>query len=420
MAKKNRQNLKDRYLNGMKPNQEDFAHLIDSSLNQLKDDIHGDGDGNIGIGTDAPAEKLHVFDAATGSTVSGVLGLVTGNKESAFKIQTKNNTEGISRLSLRQQNDVGGDISYDGTGGVENLRLTVFGNGTSDKNVVISNNESAGNRGYMGIGTDSPEEQLHVKGDDATIKIQNNDSQGSPKLSIKDSTDSGVELAYKSTGFSDYFQLNMKHPDGDIPSIQIVNRVENRRGWVGILCDPNLGVAAPLHINKANDVTDDGSPLEFENGSLLIGNPYDDGTTNMAIDTNEIMVRKGTQQTSNLYLQKDGGTVYIHSNVVVTSDKLAKKNITPLKCGLKEVLDLKPVSYFKKNDPERKEKSLGFIAQDVQKVIKEVVHDEDTKHNLLGIDYNAMIPVLTKAIQDQNAMILKLEKKVAALEKKMK
>ena len=119
-------------------------------------------------------------------------------------------------------------------------------------------------------------------------------------------------------------------------------------------------------------------------------------------------------------------TVWAVNGTIQTSDISLKEKITPLKYGLKEIMQLKPVSFkwkqeqisaFKIPDAE-KETKLGFIAQDLQKVIPEVVETtewkeyEENKGILVkeemaryGVSYSELIPVLIKAIQEQQLQI---------------
>ncbi len=100
------------------------------------------------------------------------------------------------------------------------------------------------------------------------------------------------------------------------------------------------------------------------------------------------------------------------------SDRRLKKNIANISYGLKEVMQLKPVHYqMNVND----EKQVGFIAQEVQKIIPELITGTEgdlSKGENMGMSYGNLTAVLTKAIQEQQAMIEELKKEVAALKAK--
>lgn len=91
------------------------------------------------------------------------------------------------------------------------------------------------------------------------------------------------------------------------------------------------------------------------------------------------------------------------------SDSRAKEEVHILNYGLREILLLNPVAYKWKNDCNKiKRKELGLIAQDVKKIIPEVVSElqdaENKNKEFLGLDYTKLIPVLINAIKE-----LKLE-----------
>ena len=102
--------------------------------------------------------------------------------------------------------------------------------------------------------------------------------------------------------------------------------------------------------------------------------------------------------------------VWAANGTIQTSDFRLKKNIKPLTYGLNEVMKLQPVSYdWKDNSGTNK---IGLIAQEVRKIIPQVVIGNEEKENL-GMNYAEMVPVLINAIKELN-------KKVDALEAQIK
>ena len=95
------------------------------------------------------------------------------------------------------------------------------------------------------------------------------------------------------------------------------------------------------------------------------------------------------------------------------SDKRLKENIKNLNYGLDAIMKLRPVSYdWKKEVDADKTNSLGFIAQEVEKVIPELVTESKTifdDKKAKGVDYVKMVAVLTKAIQEQQKQIEELK-----------
>lgn len=122
---------------------------------------------------------------------------------------------------------------------------------------------------------------------------------------------------------------------------------------------------------------------------------------------------------------KRWGTVYATNGTINTSDAREKRNIQNLGYGLQQVMQMKPVSFEWKERPEQGRK-IGFLAQDLQTIVPEVVSDTEwgrDEHNkltskpseVLGVYYSDLIPVLTKAIQEQQTQIEALQTENAAL-----
>jgi Chaperone of endosialidase/Repeat of unknown function (DUF5907) len=89
----------------------------------------------------------------------------------------------------------------------------------------------------------------------------------------------------------------------------------------------------------------------------------------------------------------------------VTSDQRLKTNIAPLTNANQLINRLVPVSYDKKINLADIHYSVmneyGFIAQEVQKVLPMVISADKGKDGLLSINYTSLIPLLTKALQEQ-------------------
>jgi hypothetical protein len=102
-----------------------------------------------------------------------------------------------------------------------------------------------------------------------------------------------------------------------------------------------------------------------------------------------------------------------------TSDINLKNTIENSPFGLNEILLLNPVTFLY-NDINRKldsdVKEVGFIAQDVFDIIPNAVSSTGTGD--LQLDYRAITATLTKAIQEQQALIKALEQRIINLENK--
>ena len=112
------------------------------------------------------------------------------------------------------------------------------------------------------------------------------------------------------------------------------------------------------------------------------------------------------------------------------SDEREKENIEPLAYGIAELMNLTPVRYTLKKDPF-KEPKLGLLAQEVLPQISEAVKTHDYKASKenpseftkvemerYGMKYQYLIPVLIKAMQEQQAQIQELKEEIETLKEK--
>lgn len=101
------------------------------------------------------------------------------------------------------------------------------------------------------------------------------------------------------------------------------------------------------------------------------------------------------------------------------SDARYKENIVDSQYGLSTVMALKPRAYNLIDQTDKPQ--IGFIAQEVLDVVPEVVesvHNSITKQERYTLAYTQLIPVLTKAMQEQQAIIQSLTERIAQLESK--
>ena len=96
--------------------------------------------------------------------------------------------------------------------------------------------------------------------------------------------------------------------------------------------------------------------------------------------------------------------VFAVNGTIQTSDVRLKRGITNLKYGLNQVMQLRPVSFQWKNGND-KNTHLGLIAQEVDAVMPEAVEKSADANAPLGMNYSNLIPVLIKAIQEQQVTL---------------
>lgn len=166
-----------------------------------------------------------------------------------------------------------------------------------------------------------------------------------------------------------------------------------------IAADRNVGVTTKLNFD-ANSLVIDGA-----NNRVGIGNNAPayklDVTVATADDT--AINTNGTVQTS---------------GVKLTSDARLKKDIKPVVNALKTINALNPVSYLKKSTIESNDyakNEIGFLAQEVQKVLPQLVFENKDAHKTLAVDYNSLIPVLVKALQEQQKQIEEQQLQISEL-----
>ena len=95
----------------------------------------------------------------------------------------------------------------------------------------------------------------------------------------------------------------------------------------------------------------------------------------------------------------------------VFSDRRLKSDIASLDDRIQDILALHPVTYYDTKDAT-KQAQLGFIAQEVQELFPEAVHEKD---GYLSINYNVFGVLAIEALRQQETRILELESKMAQI-----
>jgi len=97
-----------------------------------------------------------------------------------------------------------------------------------------------------------------------------------------------------------------------------------------------------------------------------------------------------------------------------TSDAKVKSNIRNSIHGLDTVRQLQPRTYKYKNREDEVDNH-GFVAQEIEKVIPELVVNQND--GLKGIMYTSLIPILTKSIQEMDAVTEELKSRIEQVER---
>jgi hypothetical protein len=163
-------------------------------------------------------------------------------------------------------------------------------------------------------------------------------------------------------------------------------------------------------------------------GSDTTGSNYsfyiDNGVNEMFFVRNDGLVLTGSAAASPYNLSTTGRSAVIESNGVLgylVSTRESKANIKSIK-NVDFINQLNPVQFnYRKKDYNTNtftdelydNITYGFIADEVEQVNKELVmYNEDG--SLGGVEYNSIIAILTKAVQEQQAQIEELKAMIAA------
>ena len=175
------------------------------------------------------------------------------------------------------------------------------------------------------------------------------------------------------------------------------------------------------------------------NGTSHFGDGYDNGVygqvaitrpANQGAQFHLAFVRQGTQVSGMGFLNNSstfaiqnastnaGSGVTLAVNGTswgTTSDERTKDILGGVDNALQKLSNWRTVYFKYKTDAEAQTQRVGLIAQDVQATLPEAVSIEEDEIKTLQLRYTEVIPVLVKAIQEQQAIITQLQADVAAL-----
>jgi hypothetical protein len=97
-----------------------------------------------------------------------------------------------------------------------------------------------------------------------------------------------------------------------------------------------------------------------------------------------------------------GGTITAAADIVAYSDERVKENVNTIENALDKVKALRGVTY-NRTDNEDKSQKIGVIAQEIQEVLPQVVHEQED--GMLGVSYGNIVAVLIEAIKEQQKQI---------------
>jgi hypothetical protein len=345
--------------------------------------------GNVGIGTSAPATKLHV---------------------EGDRIQLES---GGRQLLLRTD---GAEVDVQS----ETNNLFLHSSGPANRNNVMIN--PFGGEGNVGIGTLAPATKLHVEGD--RIQLE---SGGRQLLLRSDGADVDVQ-----SETSNIF-IHTSGPTGRIGKIRaprnnvVINPFEGE-GNVGV---GTLAPATKLHVV--------GERVRLESGGRQLLLRSDGADVDVESETNNVFIHSsGPGGRNNVVINPFGneGNVGIGTgapgtklevagdiranDVFLTSDARLKGKVAPVDGALEKLRRIRGVSFVRLDDREEapgpSPRRLGVVAQEVNVVLPELV-DARSEGAYLGVDYSGLTAVLIEAMKELMAENADLRQRMDHLEK---
>jgi hypothetical protein len=274
---------------------------------------------------------------------------------------------------------------------------------SSNQRVIIDNS------GNVGIATSSPTKQLSIgSGATSTLGFTWTGDQLT-KAGIEANHGTG-EVRYGAVAnyFPTFYSNNTERMRIESNGNLLVGTT-TAQGLVTVTQNANQPTA---HINNLNASFSDTSVIVYTSRT----------TTNSSF--NQLACYNGNF--SGQFLIRDSGNaVNTNNSYGSTSDIKLKENIVDATPKLKDLCKVKVRQYTLKND-ENKLKQIGVVAQELEEVFAGLVEetfDKDMKGNNLGtttksVKYSVFVPMLIKAMQEQQAMIETLTTRLNALEGK--
>ena len=352
----------------------------DSRAAILLGDTDSDGQGRIDY--DNSDDHLHFSTAQTEAvriTSGGNVGIGSTNPFARLGVEIPTNTDLTTGLFVRNNS------SHSGSGG---SNVAAF-HGISDYVMQVKCD------GNVGIGTTDPSGTLHIKSSNAELIF-----------------------AYASGGYGGTTSSEMAATYTEKLHIGSVNSSNNPQITATFLKDGKVGIGTTnpgpsLHVKSASNTQACRVYRPTSGGGATV---FDVASNNSATNTVQFIV------------YDDGVTQNATGTISqISSDERLKENISDATPKLQNLLKLK-VKNFNFSDDENKTKYIGFIAQEMEEVFPSLVMSKDTRKydedgNLLsGLEDSKSTKVsmdfaiLTKAIQEQQAIIEDLKARIETLE----
>ncbi len=343
--------------------------------------------GRVGIGTAAaPGAPLRL-------EVNGITRLTPGGTGGYMQFSTPNTETGLSWLKAADGSTPAGraDVRFNGS----YLTLAAgTGAGVPANTGIVINNV-----GRVGIGTASPAYKLHVEGGSGVAVYGKSTVQGvygaGGTYGVYGTGTNGVygqggNYGVYGTGFNGVYGTGSGRGVWGVGAWGLYGTGTTHGVW-----------ASGGHYGVYGDSAQTG--VYGQGGTIGIhGKAGAGGTAGY--------FQGPVQITGRLFVEDN----VCANNIPCSSDSRLKQNVTGLKYGLDQLLRLRPVSWRWKSEPEGKPQ-MGLVAQEVEKVMPELVLKDADATKPLGLNYMALLPVAVKAIQEQQAQIREQQKQIEQL-----
>ena len=366
------------------------------------------GTGLVGIGNTAPTEKLQVEGNIRLSGLNRSI-FFDSDSDPYAGIKNISRSSEVNELMLFSGNDNADANAAD--------RIRLASNeihfATTATNPSINSGDPTSQYGNT---TTLPTRMYINQNGNVAIGATTFNATKPEKLLVDAGTTSSYNVITGKGSIDSYLQLNIQNTNsGSSASSDIVATADNGSETANYV---NLGINSSGYTSSGITGGANNAYLYSTGNDFIIGNSTDDkslifytstsgtGTERMRI-TNLGLI-PGQDNTYSLGASAKRWTaVWATNGTIQTSDARLKKNIKPLQYGLNEVMKLNPVSY-NWIDTTLPGNKIGLIAQDVKKLIPEVVTGDEKKETL-GMNYSEIVPVLINSIKELNKEITDLE-----------
>jgi hypothetical protein len=332
-----------------------------------------DSSGNVGIGTSSPAQRLHVTSAGTSDGVIQLGGTASNGyfsqiNQNANNLQLIANGDQAFRASLGTNN---------GTG-----NITFLTAGLTTGNTERMRIDSSGN---VGIGTSSPSVRFDVVGGRASF--------------TPNSEQYAIQLRYNTSTAGCW----IGSPGTDMFAVTTAGGGERMR----IDSSGNLlvGKTVTTETVRGVSITTIGQIVCSSDAGADAGVFYRPTTS---AGNGVILTKSDIGGVSSLV-----GAGFANGTFGTVSDINKKKNVEDARGYLSDLMRIRVVKYNWKTDEDSTPKELGWIAQEVAEIFPGMVLEMEGSKLLKK---EIFLPMLVKAIQEQQALITALAARVAALE----